>query len=222
MRALRLENGFECLPDLLLVLRRGRPAVVGARRRDAGLVDEHEGHLLKHGESLVARFVVAPVKDESARAGGALVDAVDDDVAVARRPALSLHVDPVDEKHAHEIGFGEVVAGERVGSSHRVDPLGRVPPRLAVARDVADRPAECAVHELGACGNPAVDVRASEVAAFEPRLPGPDAMEVRAVEPALPEDALPSTRDELLQTLIDQLSAALAALDDANICRETP
>src|SRR5437870_12463154 len=99
MRALRLENGFECLPDLLLVLRRGRPAVVRARRRDAGLVDEHEGHLLKHGEGLVARFVVAPVEDESACAGGALVDAVDDDVAVARRPALSPHVDPVDEEH---------------------------------------------------------------------------------------------------------------------------
>src|SRR5439155_18768177 len=141
--------------------------------------------------------------------------------AIARRQALNLHVDPVDEKNAPEIGFGQVVAGQRVGPSHRVDPLGRVAPRLAVERDVADRPAECAVHELGACGNPAVDVRASEVAAFEPRLPGPDALEVRAVEPALTEDALPSTREERLQTLIEQLAAEVAALEDATVRRET-
>jgi len=53
---------------------------------------------------------------------------------------------------------------------------GRVAPRLAVERDVADRPAECAVHELAHAGNPTVDIRASEVAPFEPRLTGPDAV----------------------------------------------
>src|SRR5204862_4569725 len=83
-----------------------------------------------------------------------------------------------------------------------------------------ERPAECAVHELRACGNPTVYVRASEIAALEPRLPGPDAMEVGAVEAALAEDALPSTREERLQTLIEQLAAEVAALEDTAVWRE--
>src|SRR5205085_2303943 len=145
----------------------------------------------------------------------ALVDAVEDDVAVARRPALRFHVDPVDEEHPHQVGLGEVIAGEGIRSSHRVDPLGRVPPRLAVERDVTDRPAEGAVHELGACGNPTVDVRASEARALESRLAGPDPVEIRAVEAALAEDALPSAREERLQTLIEQLAPEVAAPEDA-------
>ena len=87
-------------------------------------------------------------------------------------------------------------------------------------RDVADRPAECAIHELRACRNPTVDVRAGEVAALEPRLTGPDPVEVRAVETAFAEDALPSAREERLQTLVEQLAAEVAALEDAAVRRE--
>jgi hypothetical protein len=148
------------------------------------------------------------------------VDAVEDDVRVALRPELCLHVDPVHEEDADEIRLREVVSCESVRGAHRVDPLGRVAPRLAVERDVADRPAECAVHELRACRNPTVDVRASEVAALEPRLTGPDGVEVRTVEAAFAEDALPSARKERLQTLVEELAAEVAALEDATVRRE--
>ena len=56
--------------------------------------------------------------------------------------------------------------------------------------------------------------------ALEPRLTGSDPVEVRAVEAAFAEDALPSTREERLQTLVEQLAAEVAALEDATVRRE--
>src|SRR5712691_515138 len=109
---------FERLPDLALDLRGRWPAVVGARCRDAALVDEHEGDLLEHRERLVPGLVIPPLEDAGPRADGALVNAVDHDVA-RLRPALLRHVDAVHEEDAEELRLGEIVAGERVRRAYR-------------------------------------------------------------------------------------------------------
>jgi hypothetical protein len=45
-------------------------------------------------------------------------------------------------------------------------------------------------------------------------------VQVRAVEAAFAEDALPSAREERLQTLVEQFAAEIAALEDAAVRRE--
>jgi hypothetical protein len=45
-------------------------------------------------------------------------------------------------------------------------------------------------------------------------------MKIGAVEAAFAEDALPSAREERLQTLIEELASEIAALEDTTVRRE--
>src|SRR5438874_10629641 len=100
-----LEDRLQGFPHAALDRRLRGPAVVGALRRDAVLMDEHERHLLEHRERFVAVLVILPVEDPRAGARRALVDAIEHDVPLIRRPALVLDLDAVDEEDALEIGL---------------------------------------------------------------------------------------------------------------------
>src|SRR2546428_11945765 len=195
-------------------------ALVDAPREDLALLAVDERDLLQHREGVVPRLVIAPLEDPLAPAREALMDAVDDDVVVARRPGLRADVDPVHEDRIHEVGVREVVPAEGVRGAGWIETLDTRAPGPAVERHAAEAPAEPAVHELRARREPTVQIRVGEAAALEARLARAHAAKVRAVEAAVAEDALPPAREERLPLLPEGLAPEIAALEHAAVRAE--
>src|SRR6266508_708047 len=210
----------ERLPYAALHGGRRGPALLHATADDRHLVRVELRRRLQHVERFLAGRMLAPLEHVTPRRRDALVDLVEHDVLVTRRPALTEDVDAVHERHADEIGGGEVVSLERVHLARGIEAVGQAAPGASVEADFGDAAGEDALEELAAEGLPTVEARIRERAPLEARLTRTNGGEVGVVEVALAEDALAPTREERLEAAIERLTAEVAALEDAALRRD--